>query len=158
MLCSCYLQRHHLILFLQEDFCALQRSPNPALALLSGGLDSAAALALAREAHSFDHGRREASHEIKAANRAARACSADDHRAIAVDPGAFRGSSALTSQGDADKAQAPKSEGMLDGNDALKERKRKQQQDPGACEKLDILIACCCGRRGESRKECLYRS
>lgn len=113
---------------LARRLCTLQHSSNPALVLLSGGLDSTVTLALAHKTHSkiisltFDYGQRGASHEIKAANQVARTFSVDDHRTIKIDPGVFRGNSALTSQGNVDGTQVPKKEGLLDGHDALKGR------------------------------------
>ncbi len=71
-----------------------------AVVLLSGGLDSATCLAVARrdgfEAHclSVDYGQRHR-HELDAARRVARALGAADHRVVKVDLSAF-GGSALT--------------------------------------------------------------
>ncbi|HEV8058640.1 MAG TPA: 7-cyano-7-deazaguanine synthase QueC [Gemmataceae bacterium] len=72
----------------------------PAVVLVSGGLDSATALALAREAGfrchalSFDYGQRHRC-ELEAAARVARALGAVDHRVVKVDLRAI-GGSALT--------------------------------------------------------------
>jgi 7-cyano-7-deazaguanine synthase len=72
----------------------------PAVCLLSGGLDSATALACARRdgftchALSFDYGQRHRV-ELEAAARVARALGAAAHRTVAVGLGAF-GGSALT--------------------------------------------------------------
>lgn len=71
-----------------------------AVVLLSGGLDSATALALAHRAGfrcralSFDYGQRHQS-ELAAARRIARAMAAAEHRVIRLDLGQF-GGSALT--------------------------------------------------------------
>jgi 7-cyano-7-deazaguanine synthase len=71
-----------------------------AVVLVSGGLDSATALAIARErghrchALSFDYGQRHAV-ELRAAERVARALGAVEHRVLAMPIGAF-GHSALT--------------------------------------------------------------
>jgi 7-cyano-7-deazaguanine synthase len=71
-----------------------------AVVLVSGGLDSATVLAIAREqgwrchALSIDYGQRHAS-ELDAAARVARALGAEDHRVARVDLAAF-GGSALT--------------------------------------------------------------
>jgi 7-cyano-7-deazaguanine synthase len=72
----------------------------PAVVLLSGGLDSAVALACARasgyacHALSFDYGQRHR-HELAAAGRVARHLGAADHRTVAIDLRAI-GGSALT--------------------------------------------------------------
>lgn len=77
------------------------RMPPPAIILLSGGLDSATVLALARSrghpclAITFDYGQRHR-HEIDAARAVAAALGAEEHRVIRLDPRAFAGS-ALTS-------------------------------------------------------------
>lgn len=71
-----------------------------AVVLLSGGLDSATALAVARDsgyachALSVDYGQRHAA-ELAAARRIARALGAAEHRIVAIDYGQF-GGSALT--------------------------------------------------------------
>lgn len=71
-----------------------------AVVLLSGGLDSATCLALAREAGyhvtalSFDYGQRHAA-ELNAARRVAEAFGVDDHRVLRLDLGLI-GGSALT--------------------------------------------------------------
>lgn len=71
-----------------------------AVVLLSGGLDSATTLAMAREqgfacyALSFDYGQRHSS-ELLAANRVAQAVGVDEHKVIQLDLGAI-GGSALT--------------------------------------------------------------
>jgi 7-cyano-7-deazaguanine synthase len=75
-------------------------SGSPAVVLLSGGLDSATTLAIARErghrchALSFDYGQRHAV-EIAAARRVAAALGAVEHRVLAMPIGQF-GHSALT--------------------------------------------------------------
>jgi 7-cyano-7-deazaguanine synthase len=75
-------------------------APGPAVVLLSGGLDSATALALAREAGhachalSVAYGQRHAA-ELDAAARVARALGAVEHRVMHVDLAAV-GGSALT--------------------------------------------------------------
>ena len=72
----------------------------PAVVLLSGGLDSATVLAMARadgwrcHALSVDYGQRHRA-ELDAAKNVARALGAADHRIVRVDLGAF-GGSALT--------------------------------------------------------------
>lgn len=76
----------------------------PAVILLSGGLDSATVLALARSrghrclALTFDYGQRHR-HELDAARTIAAALGAEEHRVIRLDPRAFAGS-ALTSERD----------------------------------------------------------
>lgn len=71
-----------------------------AVVLLSGGLDSATALALARREHgacyalTFDYGQRHRI-ELEAAQRVARALGAADHRIVHLDVG-WMGGSALT--------------------------------------------------------------
>ncbi|HKF47038.1 MAG TPA: 7-cyano-7-deazaguanine synthase QueC [Terracidiphilus sp.] len=78
-----------------------QGAKKPAVVLLSGGLDSATVLAIARSegyaAHalSFDYGQRHR-FELLAARRVAEAGGAADHRVAAIDLRAF-GGSALTS-------------------------------------------------------------
>jgi 7-cyano-7-deazaguanine synthase len=74
--------------------------PKPAVCLLSGGLDSATVLAVARrEGHrchalSFDYGQRHRA-ELEAAARVASSLGAAEHRVVAIDLRAF-GGSALT--------------------------------------------------------------
>lgn len=74
--------------------------PKKAIVLLSGGLDSATCLALAREAGfepvalSFDYGQRHSA-ELAAARRVAAAFGVRDHRVLRLDLGAI-GGSALT--------------------------------------------------------------
>jgi 7-cyano-7-deazaguanine synthase len=78
----------------------MSRAPAPAVVLVSGGLDSATTLAIARSqayrchALSFDYGQRHRA-ELAAAARAARRGGAVDHRTVAIDLSAF-GGSALT--------------------------------------------------------------
>ncbi|MFO1381860.1 MAG: 7-cyano-7-deazaguanine synthase QueC [Chitinivorax sp.] len=73
---------------------------NKAVILLSGGLDSATVLAIARSQHfdcyclSFDYGQRHSA-ELAAAARVASALGAAEHRVARIDIGAF-GGSALT--------------------------------------------------------------
>ncbi len=75
-------------------------SGTPAVVLVSGGLDSATTLAIARDrghrchALSFDYGQRHAV-ELEAARRVARALDAVEHRELAMPIGQF-GHSALT--------------------------------------------------------------
>lgn len=75
-------------------------SASPAVVLLSGGLDSATALAIARErgfachALSVDYGQRHAA-EIEAARRVARSTGVQEHRIMRVDLAGI-GGSALT--------------------------------------------------------------
>jgi 7-cyano-7-deazaguanine synthase len=75
----------------------------PAVVLLSGGLDSATCLAIARDegcachALSFDYGQRHAA-ELAAAAGVAAALAAVEHRVMRIDLGAF-GGSALTDPG-----------------------------------------------------------
>jgi len=75
-------------------------SPSPAVVLLSGGLDSATALAIARErgftchALSVDYGQRHAA-ELEAARRVGRSGRAHEHRIMRVDLAGI-GGSALT--------------------------------------------------------------
>ena len=77
---------------------------NRAVVLLSGGLDSATTLAIARSggrecyALSFGYGQRHAI-ELRAAARVAAHLGAREHRVIDLDPAAFRGSS-LTGEGE----------------------------------------------------------
>jgi len=76
---------------------------SPAVVLLSGGLDSATALAIARSqgflchALSVDYGQRHGA-ELEAARRVARACGAQEHRVMRVDLAGI-GGSALTDPG-----------------------------------------------------------
>lgn len=85
-----------------------------AVVLLSGGLDSATCLAVARrdgfEAHalSFDYGQRQRA-ELEVAARLARALGAASHRVVAVDLRAL-GGSALTS----DAIDVPKARSLAD--------------------------------------------
>jgi 7-cyano-7-deazaguanine synthase len=75
-------------------------TPSPAVVLLSGGLDSATALAIARGqgyvcyALSVDYGQRHAA-ELEAARRVARSCGVREHRTMRVDLAGI-GGSALT--------------------------------------------------------------
>lgn len=75
----------------------------PAVVLLSGGLDSATTLALAREqgyschALSLDYGQRQVA-ELEAAQRVAHSLGATSHKVIRIDLGAI-GGSALTDPG-----------------------------------------------------------
>jgi 7-cyano-7-deazaguanine synthase len=75
-------------------------SPKPAVCLLSGGLDSATGLAIARSegyrcyALSFDYGQRHR-RELEAAAQVAASLGAAEHRVISIDLRAF-GGSALT--------------------------------------------------------------
>jgi len=77
-----------------------EREKNPAVVLLSGGLDSATLLAIALEegctchALSFDYGQRHRA-ELDAACRVARTLGAAEHRILKIDLGAI-GGSALT--------------------------------------------------------------
>lgn len=76
------------------------KSRNSAIVLLSGGLDSATTLAMARNAGfdcyglSFEYGQRHCV-EIESARRVAAAMGVIEHRIVDIDPGAF-GGSALT--------------------------------------------------------------
>ncbi len=78
----------------------LDATPRPAIVLLSGGMDSATCLAIAREAGfacyamSFRYGQRHAG-ELDAARNVARALGVAEHRIIDIDLAAF-GGSALT--------------------------------------------------------------
>ncbi len=82
-----------------------------AVVLLSGGLDSATCLALARaqgyacHALSVDYGQRHRV-ELEAARRVARALGVVEHRVMAVDLRGF-GGSALTGEGSVPKGRAP---------------------------------------------------
>ncbi|MGK2928826.1 MAG: 7-cyano-7-deazaguanine synthase QueC [Acidimicrobiales bacterium] len=75
-------------------------SSRPAVVLLSGGLDSATCLAIARDegyashAMSFRYGQRHA-HELAAAARVVAAVGAVEHRIVDIDLAAFGGSSLL---------------------------------------------------------------
>src|ERR1700734_1877359 len=79
---------------------SLATPPKPAVCLLSGGLDSATCLAVARRdgydcyALSFDYGQRHRI-ELQAAARVATSLGAAEHRVVAIDLRAF-GGSALT--------------------------------------------------------------
>src|SRR5580704_11369750 len=74
--------------------------PQPAVCLLSGGLDSATCLAVARRdghrcyALSFDYGQRHRA-ELQSAARVAASLGAEEHRVVSIDLRAF-GASALT--------------------------------------------------------------
>lgn len=78
----------------------LQHAPTPAVVLLSGGLDSATVLAIARSqgyachAIAFDYGQRHRA-ELDASLRQAEALGAQSHRVVHVDMNQF-GGSALT--------------------------------------------------------------
>lgn len=82
----------------------------PAVVLLSGGLDSATVLAIAKSqgfalnALSFSYGQRH-SWELKAANRVAEAIGAANHRTVEIDLRAF-GGSALTAEVEVPKGRA----------------------------------------------------
>lgn len=86
------------------------RSPKPAVVLLSGGLDSATVLAIAREqgfkayALSFSYGQRH-SWELEAARRVANALGAVQHRVAQIDLRIF-GGSALTDEIDVPKGRS----------------------------------------------------
>lgn len=99
-------------------------SPGPAVVLLSGGLDSATTLAIARSlgfdlfALSFAYGQR---HEIElaAARRVAEAVGVREHRIIPIDLRSF-GGSALTAdlpvprnRRERERLQAPRQAGCL---------------------------------------------
>jgi 7-cyano-7-deazaguanine synthase len=79
---------------------SLAASSKPAVCLLSGGLDSATCLAVARRdgyrcyALSFDYGQRHHA-ELQAAARVASSLAAEEHRVVSIDLRAF-GGSALT--------------------------------------------------------------
>jgi len=81
--------------------------PTPAVILLSGGLDSATVLAIARaqgyglHALSFDYGQRHAA-EIEAARRVAAAARVLEHKVVTIDLRTF-GGSALTGNGEVPK-------------------------------------------------------
>ncbi|MCA9178303.1 MAG: 7-cyano-7-deazaguanine synthase QueC [Planctomycetales bacterium] len=85
----------------------MSKSELPAVVLLSGGLDSATVLAIARErnhrlfALSFRYGQRHAA-ELSAAARVARQMDVTEHRTIEIDLRQF-GGSALTSELDVPK-------------------------------------------------------
>ena len=76
-------------------------SDRPAIVLLSGGLDSATCLAIAREQSfaphcvSFDYGQRHR-FELDAAAQLATALGAASHRTVTIDPQAFAGSALTT--------------------------------------------------------------
>jgi 7-cyano-7-deazaguanine synthase len=82
-----------------------------AVVLLSGGLDSATTLAIARQeglhchALSFDYGQRHR-HELTAARRVADHLGAAEHRIVTIDLRAY-GGSALTAEIDVPKDRAP---------------------------------------------------
>jgi 7-cyano-7-deazaguanine synthase len=85
--------------------------PKNAVVLLSGGLDSATCMAIARseglEIHalSFDYGQRHRV-ELRAARRVARAFGAREHRVVHIDKAALAGSS-LTSSKEVPKNRSP---------------------------------------------------
>ena len=86
--------------------------PSPqAVVLLSGGIDSSTALAIARHegfachALSFDYGQRHR-HELNAARAVAQSLGIDDHRIVQIDLRAL-GGSALTDDIDVPKDRAP---------------------------------------------------
>jgi len=87
-----------------------------AVVLLSGGLDSATTLAIARAqehecyALSFDYGQRHR-REIEAARRVAKAGGAKEHRVVKIDQSIF-GGSALTDDIDVPKARSEKEMGV----------------------------------------------
>jgi len=78
----------------------MSKNPEKAVVLLSGGLDSATALAIARNegfecfALSFRYGQRHAT-EIESAKKIARSLSAVEHRIIDIDLSAFGGSALI---------------------------------------------------------------
>ncbi|MEN6577371.1 MAG: 7-cyano-7-deazaguanine synthase QueC [Phycisphaerales bacterium] len=88
-----------------------------AIVLLSGGLDSATTLAIARKegfachALSFRYGQRH-SREIDAARQIARALGAVEHRLIAIDLAAFGGSALTDSRIDVPKDRADLGDGV----------------------------------------------
>ncbi|MEN6427141.1 MAG: 7-cyano-7-deazaguanine synthase QueC [Phycisphaerales bacterium] len=88
-----------------------------AIVLLSGGLDSATTLAIARKegfachALSFRYGQRH-SREIDAARQVARALGAVEHRLIAIDLAAFGGSALTDSRIDVPKDRADLGDGV----------------------------------------------
>jgi 7-cyano-7-deazaguanine synthase len=86
----------------------MQCNMNPAIVLLSGGLDSTTCLAIARHADfrplysmAFDYGQRHR-HELAAAEKIARAFGVTEHRVITIDLRQF-GKSALTDSIDVPK-------------------------------------------------------
>ena len=89
---------------------AAKRSSRKAICLLSGGLDSATCLAIAREQGfacyclSFDYGQRHAI-ELRSAALVARRLGSEEHQTVKIDLRAF-GGSALTSDMEVPKAQA----------------------------------------------------
>lgn len=95
-----------------EPTSQIQDRP-PAVVLVSGGLDSATTLAIARQegfachALVFDYGQRHRV-ELDAADRVARAQGAASIAVVALDPGAFRGS-ALTTDLEVPKDRDPAS-------------------------------------------------
>ena len=88
-----------------------------AIVLLSGGLDSATTLAMARKegfachALSFHYGQRH-NREIDAARRVAQALGAVEHRLIHIDLGAFGGSALTDSRIDVPKDRADLGDGV----------------------------------------------
>lgn len=88
-----------------------------AIVLLSGGLDSATTLAIARKdgfachALSFHYGQRH-NREIDAARRVAQALGAVEHRLIHIDLGAFGGSALTDSRIDVPKDRADLGDGV----------------------------------------------
>ena len=90
--------------------------PRPAVVLLSGGLDSATCLAIARaeglapHAMSFRYGQVHA-HELDAARQVADALGAAEHRIVDIDLAAFGGSS-LVGDGEIPKGRAEIGEGI----------------------------------------------
>src|SRR5437879_13312265 len=83
-----------------------------AVVLLSGGLDSATTLAIARSqdyetyALSFDYGQRH-QHELEAARKIAKALGSKEHRTVKIDNQIF-GGSALTDDVDVPKSRSEK--------------------------------------------------
>ncbi len=92
----------------------MAENPQNAVVLLSGGLDSATTLAIAKDRGyaprclSFAYGQRHA-HELEAAAHVARALGASEHRIASLDLAAF-GGSALTDSA----IDVPKSDGDID--------------------------------------------
>lgn len=91
--------------------------PNPAVVLLSGGLDSATALAIAQAdgfdalALSFRYGQRHAV-ELEAARKIAAAARVREHRIVDIDPRVF-GGSALTDDIEVPKDRDPAAGGEI---------------------------------------------
>jgi 7-cyano-7-deazaguanine synthase len=87
-----------------------------AVVLLSGGLDSSTALAIARAGNfecyalSFDYGQRHRI-ELEAAKRVAKALGVAEHRIVSIDPETFRGS-ALTGDLEVPKGRPEKEMGI----------------------------------------------